>query len=153
MNYSLCAMNSFSCDHCHECVHESANWRSEMAVQNRNHCPFCLWSKHVDETVPGDRKSACVGLMVPIGLTIKRSRNKYAATPTGELMLIHRCEKCEKININRIAADDETNRILDIFANSTSLDPYMKAELKKQKIRLLRKKDKLLVLTQVFGRK
>jgi len=31
-----------------------------------NHCPKCLWSKHVD-VFPGDRKGSCNGLMKPIG--------------------------------------------------------------------------------------
>jgi len=31
-----------------------------------DHCPKCLWGKHVDEEVPGDRASMCKGLMQPI---------------------------------------------------------------------------------------
>ena len=31
-----------------------------------NHCPECLWSKHVDKH-PGDRAEECGGLMRPIG--------------------------------------------------------------------------------------
>ena len=30
-----------------------------------NHCPNCLYSKHVDIN-PGDRKSTCGGIMAPI---------------------------------------------------------------------------------------
>ena len=30
-----------------------------------NHCPKCLWSKHVD-IHPGDRSAACGGMMEPI---------------------------------------------------------------------------------------
>ena len=37
-----------------------------------NHCPNCLFSKHVD-TSPGDRKSSCKGLMEPIGIEIGRA--------------------------------------------------------------------------------
>lgn len=33
----------------------------------RNHCPFCLFSKHLDNH-PGDRLSNCKGLMRPISL-------------------------------------------------------------------------------------
>jgi rubrerythrin len=31
-----------------------------------DHCPKCLWGKHMDEEVPGDRASNCRGLMEPI---------------------------------------------------------------------------------------
>lgn len=31
-----------------------------------NHCPKCLWSKHVDIN-PGDRAETCGGLMEPVG--------------------------------------------------------------------------------------
>ncbi|HYC79501.1 MAG TPA: RNHCP domain-containing protein, partial [Candidatus Binatia bacterium] len=31
-----------------------------------NHCPNCLYSKHVDNN-PGDRLNKCHGLMEPIG--------------------------------------------------------------------------------------
>ena len=31
----------------------------------RNHCPFCLYSLHVD-IIPGDRASDCGGIMKPI---------------------------------------------------------------------------------------
>ena len=35
-----------------------------------DHCPKCLWSKHVDVN-PGDRKSECLGTMEPIGVEVK----------------------------------------------------------------------------------
>ena len=35
-----------------------------------NHCPNCLWSKHVD-IYPGDRKNNCGGLMKPIKIEVK----------------------------------------------------------------------------------
>lgn len=31
-----------------------------------NHCPNCLWSKHVDQNVPGDRAELCHGLKANI---------------------------------------------------------------------------------------
>mgnify|MGYP000054476012 CR=1 FL=1 len=33
----------------------------------RDHCPNCLYSKHVDKN-PGDRKNKCQGLLKPIGI-------------------------------------------------------------------------------------
>ena len=31
----------------------------------RDHCPSCLYSKHVD-IMPGDRDNLCMGLMKPV---------------------------------------------------------------------------------------
>lgn len=63
----------------------------------RNHCPNCLYSRHVDGTRPGDRRSSCGALMEPVGVVTRRN---------GELVLIHRCRGCGKETPNRIAADD-----------------------------------------------
>ena len=49
-----------------------------------DHCPKCLWGKHVDEEIPGDRASDCGGLMEPIGVEYK----------AGEFRLHHKCTKC-----------------------------------------------------------
>lgn len=72
---------------------------------NRNHCPFCLYSKHVDNVVPGDRSSSCRGLMKPVATQTKR---------TGEYSLIHRCLTCGKISINRVAGDDNWDLICEL---------------------------------------
>lgn len=91
---------SFKCENCNKTI-------STMAVgtKNRNHCPHCLWSKHVDKDI-GDRQANCKGLMKPIGLTNKKD---------GEIMLIHQCVKCGKISTNRIAGDDEVEIIEKVF--------------------------------------
>lgn len=68
----------------------------------RNHCPYCLWSKHVDTDEPGDRKSDCQGMMAPIGVFTRR---------TSEYVLVHRCEKCGLERYNRIAGDDDFEKI------------------------------------------
>ncbi len=38
---------------------------------HRNHCPNCLCSLHVDEE-PGDRASACGGLMEPVAVWVRK---------------------------------------------------------------------------------
>ena len=58
----------------------------------RNHCPFCLYSLHVDID-PGDRQNACNGLMEPVSI---RSGKKG-------LQVIHRCKKCGISKPNKIA--------------------------------------------------
>lgn len=66
----------------------------------RNHCPFCLWSKHVDSDIPGDRANSCLGMMEPVGVTTKRG---------GEYSLVLKCIVCGFQRLNRIAGDDDTD--------------------------------------------
>lgn len=120
-------------------------------VNNRNHCPYCLWSRHVDHSQPGDRMSACKAIMQPIGLTVKRGRNKYGLETYGELMLIHRCRECGKLSINRIAADDLIERLMEIFWVSLGLDSPTQRQLEGSGIRLLQGEDVKLVVGQLHG--
>lgn len=84
-------MNSFICANCKKQVSLNA-----PGTKNRNHCPFCLWSLHVDD-VSGDRNSKCGGLMMPVGKFYKDD---------GEEMLFHKCQKCGYERWNRVAGDD-----------------------------------------------
>ncbi|WP_265181671.1 RNHCP domain-containing protein [Geomicrobium sp. JCM 19055] len=45
----------------------------------RNHCPSCLYSKHVD-VIPGDRASTCHSLMEPIDLKSHSKKRLSIAT-------------------------------------------------------------------------
>lgn len=119
-------------------------------VQNRNHCPACLWSRHLDWLVAGDRASGCRGAMRPVGLTTKRSRNKYAQARDGELMLIHRCTSCDTFVINRIAADDSAAAILEIFDESCAA-PELEAALAGSEVAPLTAPDRPLVHQRLFG--
>lgn len=112
MSNHVYSFGDFRCAHCHNLV-SAAHMLS--GVNNRNHCPYCLWSCHLDLFTAGDRLSACKGQMKPIGLTMKRSRNKYRLEARGELMLIHECTECGLLSINRIAADDDSESVLTIF--------------------------------------
>jgi len=107
----------FSCAHCHNLV-SSAHLLS--GVNNRNHCPYCLWSRHLDLYSAGDRLSACKAPMQPVALTAKRSWNKYGHG-RGELMLVHLCTDCGNVSINRIAADDDAQTLLEVFIISLAL--------------------------------
>lgn len=69
---------------------------------HRNHCPYCLFSLHLDEE-PGDRASDCHGRMEPIGVWVRKN---------GEWALIHRCTVCGKLDSNRVAADDNPMKLL-----------------------------------------
>ena len=66
--------------------------------KHRNHCPFCLASRHVDLRRPGDRESPCRAVMPAIGVAFRAD---------GEQMLVHRCNGCGIERQNRIAADDD----------------------------------------------
>jgi hypothetical protein len=111
------AFGDFKCAHCHHTVY-NAHWLS--GVNNRNHCPYCLWSRHLDLYSAGDRLSACKAPMQPLALTAKRCKNKYGHG-RGELMLVHMCIDCGDVSINRIAADDDAWTLLEVFGASSAL--------------------------------
>ena len=85
------ADQAFKCGHCRQFIGAPI-----MGGRQRNHCPNCLYSKHVDHSRPGDRRSTCHSLMEPIGIVSRRNED----------VLIHRCLGCGKEDPNRIAADD-----------------------------------------------
>ena len=68
-------MENFVCEVCGEKV---------IGNGTTDHCNKCLWGKHVDEEIPGDRASMCRGLMRPI-------RSEYKE---GEFRIFYKCEKC-----------------------------------------------------------
>lgn len=138
----------FRCSHCRTWVPINET----MGTSNRNHCPSCLWSKHLDAKTPGDRASECGHGMEPIGLTFKaEGQNRQDGERQGELMLIHECQGCNKISINRIAADDYANILLDIFEASLELSIPQKIKLAMQTIRLLSTEDLPEIKKQLFG--
>lgn len=137
----------FICQHCKRWVPATA-----PGTQHRDHCPYCLWSKHVDIN-PGDRQSRCKGMMEPIGLTFKHEGwDKWGKKKQGEIMIVYKCQKCGKISINRIAGDDNPQAILDLIDKSKRISPQLYKNLQSQKITLLSDKDKDEVKLQLFGR-
>ncbi len=83
---------AFKCVHCKQFIGAPPS-----GGRHRNHCPNCLWSRHVDQGHPGDRKSDCHAAMEPVGKLVRRN---------GEQVVLHRCRSCGKDDPNRIAADD-----------------------------------------------
>jgi hypothetical protein len=116
------AFGDFTCCHCRLGV--SAEPRLS-GVRNRNHCPYCLWSKHLDLQAAGDRLCACKAPKRPAGLSFKRLRKKYAPAgqPRGELMLVHHCAACGSVSLNRIAADDSPASLWEVFEASLLQPP------------------------------
>jgi rubrerythrin len=68
-----------------------------------NHCPKCLWSKHVDKN-PGDREEKCGGLMKPVG--IEGTQAAYS--------LHYVCQKCNYKNKNIVSPKDDFDKVLEI---------------------------------------
>jgi ribosome biogenesis GTPase len=91
---------SFPCAHCGATVPGES-----LGTRQRNHCPLCLRSLHVDMAV-GDRRSLCRGIMDPISLWVRQGE---------ELALLHRCRRCGVIRSNRIAGDDDAGSLLDLI--------------------------------------
>ena len=87
---------SFICENCGKEV-EKLNYTS------RDHCPYCLYSKHVDIN-PGDRSNTCQGLLKPISL--ERYKDTYK--------IVYKCIKCGEIHKNIVAKDDDYDEIIKI---------------------------------------
>jgi hypothetical protein len=147
MKYQSASFGDFRCGHCKN--HVSAA-HALSGVNNRNHCPYCLWSRHLDLFSGGDRLSACKGKMKPIGLTMKKDRNKYRLASRGELMLVHECVECGSLSINRIAADDDPESLMDAFHRSFLLNHGTNLRCLEQGIILLKNVES--VSAQLYGR-
>jgi DNA-directed RNA polymerase subunit RPC12/RpoP len=81
---------SFVCAHCGLKAPPLANG------SYRNHCPYCLYSLHVDEN-PGDRAADCGGLLEPTCVDYSAKKG---------WIIVSRCQKCGVIKRNKAALDD-----------------------------------------------
>ncbi len=89
----------FICENCNKIV-------SKLNYTARDHCPFCLYSKHIDN-FPGDRLNDCHGLLEPV--KIEKFKNTYK--------IIYKCLKCKKIHKNIMANDDNMDLIIELSRN------------------------------------
>ena len=89
----------FVCENCGKTI-------TKLGYTARDHCNYCLYSKHVD-ILPGDRKNECLGLLKPIG--IEKYRDTYK--------IIYECCKCKKIHKNIMANDDNMDLIIELSKN------------------------------------
>lgn len=89
---------SFKCQNC-------GSFNAKLDSGCRNHCTKCLYSLHVDNQTPGDRKSTCQSLMKPI--SVENSGKKG-------WIIIHKCTKCGKIMKNKSAEDDNFEKIVEL---------------------------------------
>lgn len=87
----------FVCEHCGKKV-------GKLGYTCRNHCNYCLYSKHVDIN-PGDREETCHGMLKPIQVILD-SKKGY--------VIIYKCEKCGAIRKNKAAIDDNMDLIIKL---------------------------------------
>lgn len=84
-------VEDFTCGHC----------GTEVSGDGyTNHCPRCLWSRHVDIN-PGDRAAQCGGLMPPVAAGVKQD----------EWFVVHRCEICGFVRRNRTSSKDDPTAV------------------------------------------
>ncbi|MCW5940087.1 MAG: RNHCP domain-containing protein [Fimbriimonadaceae bacterium] len=102
---------SFECVHCGAWVDPPG---PQAGTENRNHCPKCLHSLHLD-VEPGDRTAECGSEMEPVAVWVRRN---------GEWALIHRCLVCGALSSNRVAADDDRFALLSLAARPIALPPF-----------------------------
>jgi RNHCP domain-containing protein len=102
--------DSFRCRNCRLDVPMAA-----PGTKHRNHCPNCLWSRHVDDDVPGDRAADCSGSMEPIGISVRDG---------GEWSLVHRCTACSTVHVNRIAGDDNPLMLMRLAVRPLAQPPF-----------------------------
>jgi hypothetical protein len=137
--------------HCLQCGVFITADPAVSGVRNRNHCPYCLRSRHLDLFEAGDRLAACKAPMEPVALTFKRSCNKYARRDSGELMLVHQCQGCGKISINRIAADDVAETLMEVYENSLGLGLDQCSRIERDGVRILQAGEYGFVTRQLYG--
>ena len=92
----------FTCSVCSKLV-------KPLGYTARDHCPYCLCSKHVDIN-PGDRMCKCLGILEPIA--VEKGKK-------DELKIVYKCKKCGEIKRNKMAVDDNFDEILRIMKENS----------------------------------
>ena len=93
----------FLCLHCGKTV-------PPLGYTSRNHCPYCLWSVHVD-ILPGDRANPCGGLLRPV---------KTEPDAKKGFVIVHRCEKCGAVVRCKAALRGDTPDDTDLLIQLTA---------------------------------
>lgn len=94
-------IEDFTCGHCGVSV--TGNGYT-------NHCPKCLWSKHVD-IHPGDRLAQCQGLMAPVRIVEERGRRRVQ----------HRCQICRYEKVNDVSPEDDFEVMIAVMKKEATL--------------------------------
>ncbi len=89
-------VEDFVCQHCGSKV--TGNGYTD-------HCPVCLWGRHMDRDFPGDRASDCRGLMKPVRVLYVK----------GIYRIEYICEKCSHTFVVDAASEDSKEALLALF--------------------------------------
>jgi len=87
-------IEDFTCAHCSTRV---------IGTGYTNHCPKCLWSRHVDVN-PGDRDESCNGMMEPLRIEQEKRRE----------VVVQRCQLCGVERKNSIVKEDDREVVLAV---------------------------------------
>lgn len=90
----------FICENCGKKV-------DKLGYTSRDHCPYCLCSKHVD-CLPGDRMESCHGILKPMQVELD-SKKGY--------VIVYKCSKCGAIRKNKAAEDDNKDLLIELTVN------------------------------------
>jgi len=90
-------IEDFTCEQCGDDVRGSGF---------TNHCPKCLWSKHVDVN-PGDREASCGGMMEPIRIEQKGKEER----------IMYRCTVCSYERYNIVTSRDSRKALIKLAEN------------------------------------
>lgn len=93
-------IENFTCEHCGHAV---------KGTGYTNHCPKCLWGKHVDIN-PGDRAADCGGMMEPV--RIEGIVDSYR--------VVHKCVKCGFVRANSVSKEDDPEAVLACAARAAA---------------------------------
>ena len=85
---------NFVCEHCGFKV---------KGTGYTNHCPKCLWSKHMDIN-PGDRDNECEGMMEPISWDFSK----------GQYYVIQHCQRCGQEKRYKTRPEDNFDELLKL---------------------------------------
>lgn len=88
-------IEDFVCEQCGQAV---------LGTGYTDHCPNCLWSKHVDIN-PGDRAASCGGLMEPVSMEIKGGRK----------IIYYQCQRCSFKHRVKVAPEDSLDAIIKLW--------------------------------------
>ncbi|HVM10528.1 MAG TPA: RNHCP domain-containing protein [Acidimicrobiales bacterium] len=102
--------STFRCRRCNLDVPADA-----PGTAHRNHCPNCLWSRHLDDDVPGDRDARCGAGMEPVAVSVRGD---------GEWVLVHRCTACHVVHLNRTAGDDSPLLLFQLAVKPLARTPF-----------------------------
>ena len=87
-------VENFACQHCGKKI---------KGTGYTNHCPKCLYSKHVD-IHPGDRAEKGGGVMVGVNFEVEK----------GKYILVHKCQKCGAEKKNRLEKNDNMDILVKL---------------------------------------